>query len=200
MLGLFLGRELGAVALVEQARDFPLAIEDALALHFGRVRGQHRPHLGSGEKPGELRRTDAGFLGTGQRQRQAAFARRGPGAGMGAAAADVVLVLGDVGQVREVTEGAHHHVGAFARQAAQQGIHFLARRAVGIAMEAQREPADLLDAIENFGAFLFAHGVAEQAAEQADVVAQGLVLVGAGVRAHLRAFSRARLSSIARSR
>jgi UDP-N-acetylmuramyl pentapeptide synthase len=79
---------------------------------------------------------------------------------MGAAAADVVLVLGDVGQVREVAEGAHHQVGALARQAAQQGIHFLARRAVGIAMEAQREPADLLDAVEDLGALLFAHGVA----------------------------------------
>jgi hypothetical protein len=38
----------------------------------------------------------------------------------------------------------------------------------------------VLDALEQFGALLLAHGVAEQAAEQADVVAQGLVLVGRG--------------------
>jgi hypothetical protein len=42
-----------------------------------------------------------------------------------AAAADVVLVLGDVGQVREVAEGAHHQVGALARQARAAGHSFL---------------------------------------------------------------------------
>jgi hypothetical protein len=60
----------------------------------------------------------------------------------------------------------------------QHGFHFLARGGVVVAVQAQREAADLLDALEEPGALLLAHGVAEQAAEQADVVAQGLVLVG----------------------
>jgi hypothetical protein len=65
------------------------------------------------------------------------------------------------------------------------------------------EAADLLDAVEEFGALLLAHGVAEQAAEQADVVAQGLVLVGGngvGVVIICGFQSSLRLSSIARSR
>jgi hypothetical protein len=101
VLGLFFGRELGAVALVEQARDLPLAVEDALALHFGRMRGQHRAHLGAGEEIAQLAGIDAGGQRALQGQGQAALARRGAGAGMGARAADVVLVLGDVGQVEK---------------------------------------------------------------------------------------------------
>jgi hypothetical protein len=54
MLGLLFGRQFGAVALIQQSGDFPLRIEDALALHLGRMGGQHRPHLGAGEEPGEL--------------------------------------------------------------------------------------------------------------------------------------------------
>ena len=51
-------------------------------------------------------------------------------------------------------------------------------------MEADRGLADVLDELEGLLALLFAHRVAEDAAEQADVVAQRLVLVvglGAGV-------------------
>ena len=47
-----------------------------------------------------------------------------------------------------------------------------------VAMEADRGLADALDEIEHLAAFLLAHGVAEQAAEQADVVAQRRVLFG----------------------
>ena len=200
MLGLLFGRELGAVALVEQARDLPLAVEDALPLHFGRVRGQHRAHLGAGKEIAQLRRVDAGAQRALQGQGQAAFARRGAGAGISARATDVVLVLGDVGQVREIAEGAHHHVGVLARQLAQHGIHFLARGGVVVAMQAQGEAADLFDAVEEFDSLLLAHGVAEQAAEQADVVLQGLVLAGFGcglVHVHFRVCRRAQLSSIA---
>jgi hypothetical protein len=85
----------------------------------------------------------------------------------------------------------------------QHGIEFGARGAVVVAVDAQRQLADLLDAVEDLRAFLFAHGVAEQAAKQADVLAQRLVLVGGnGVRFghHLRPCRSLRLSSMALSR
>jgi hypothetical protein len=205
VLGLFLRRQIGAVALVEQARDLPLAIEDALALYFGRVRGQHRPHLGALEEIAQRAGIGTGTERPLHRQRQAALAWLRAGADVGARTADVVLVLGDVGQVRKVAEGPHHHVGPLARQLLQHGLHLLARGKVVVAMKAQRKAADLLDALEKFGAFLLAHGVAEQAAEQADVVAQRLILVGGGSgRGHVHGCfaccRRAWLSWIARSR
>ena len=96
-----------------------------------------------------------------------------------AAAADVVLVFGDVGQVREIGERAHHRVGLFARQLVQQRGEFGAGLRVVPAAEAHRGLAHGLDHVEDFLAFLCAHDVAEQAPEQADVFLQRFVLVGA---------------------
>ena len=175
---LLLRGELLAVPLVEQALDFPLVLQHALALHLGGVGGEDRRDEGVGEKVGHRLGIDPGFGEALQGVVQAAFPGRGVGQVVGAAPPDVVLVLGDVGEVGEEAEGAHHHVGAFARQRAQPGLHLVARRRIAVAMEAQGEAADLLDAGEQVLALLLAHGVAEQAPEQADVLPQGLVLVG----------------------
>ena len=53
---------------------------------------------------------------------------------------------------------------------------------VVVAVEAHRSLADAFDQVENVGAFLGAHGVAKDAAEHADIVAQRgvLVLIGEG--------------------
>ena len=66
------------------------------------------------------------------------------------------------------------------RESAVAGHIVIACGGIVVAMETQGELADFLDALEHGDAFLLAHGVAEQAAEQADVVAQGLVLIRAG--------------------
>ena len=93
-------------------------------------------------------------------------------------AADVMLVLGDVGEVREVAEGADDLDGLAARQAVQRRFELAPRRVVLVAVEADRRLADALDDVEDRLAFLLADRVAEDPAEQADVVAQRKVLVG----------------------
>jgi hypothetical protein len=85
----------------------------------------------------------------------------------------VVLVFGDVRQVREVAEGAHHVDGLVAGQGIERGLQLAAGGVVFVAAEADRALADRLDQVEHGLALLGAHGVAEHAAEQADVVAEG---------------------------
>jgi hypothetical protein len=177
----FLGRE-RQVALGQQARDVVLGVQDGLALHFGRVRGQHRRDQRVAQES-----LDRGFVDTGALQ---AFERVGDrrrlrfrtGQQMRAAAAYVVLVFGDVGQVRKVGKGAHDRVGLFARELCQQRGELGAGLGVNLAAEAHRGLANGLDQGEHGFAFLVAQHVAEQAAEQADVFLQGRVLVGAGGR------------------
>ncbi len=177
----FFGGELHAVALVEQAGDGHLAVEDALALHLGGVGGEHRRHLGGVEEGGQLATAHAGLEGALQSVGKAAFLGRRAGDLVGAGAADVVLVFGDVRQVREVAEGAHHVDGLVAGQRIEGGLQLAAGGVVLVAAEADRALADRLDQVEHGLALLGAHGVAEHPAKQADVVAEGQVLVFAGV-------------------
>ena len=103
-LGL-LRRQLHAFAPVEQRRDLHLAVHRALAPHFGRMRGQHRADQGVGEESAQLGGLMPALSRVGQRLGERA--RRGDEPAPRAAhLADVVLVLGDVGEVREIAEGA----------------------------------------------------------------------------------------------
>ena len=126
-------------------------------------------------------RRDTGGLDAFQRMHQAAFARLRTGQVVGAAAADVMLVFGDVGQMQEVGKGPDHGDHRLAWQLVEDLFQRCAGGGVQIAVEADRRLADVLDHIENSIAFLFSHGVAEQAAEQADVVAQRQVFFFLGV-------------------
>lgn len=104
------------IALGQQAGDLALRVENALALHFGRVGRQHRhDQRGVEEAPQRIAR-EALVGRRQQRAQQAARLRRRAGQRVHAAAAVMVLVFGDVGQVREVAEGAHHRGGLVARQ------------------------------------------------------------------------------------
>src|SRR5258708_38690514 len=58
------------------------------------------------------------------------------------------------------------------------GLEFLTRRYLGVAMEPQRGLADALDNSEDLIAFLVAHRFAEDTAKQPYVVTQRRVLVG----------------------
>jgi hypothetical protein len=104
--GAFLRRQ-RQVALGQQAGDVVLGVEDALALHLGRVGRQHRRDQRVLEEGATVARgTPARSL-----QREATLpSARAAGQQVGAAAADVVLVFRDVGQVREIGKRAHHGI------------------------------------------------------------------------------------------
>ena len=79
------------------------------------------------------------------------------------AAAQVVLVFGDVGQVAEVAEGADHRHRLVGREVLQQPVKHAAGRGVGLQPVGHRELPDAFDELESFHAFLLADDVAEDA-------------------------------------
>ena len=173
--GEFLRRELRAFAGLQQALELHLQVAHALALHFGRVRGEHRHDHAVTQDPGQGRGIDADRRQPVERLRQAAVGR-GLAVDVGPAPPPaVVQVLGQVGQVREVAEGPHHDHGLLAAQPVEQAFEVLPRRHVVVAAEGDRALPHALDQLERGPAFLLAHRVAEQPAEQADVVAQRAV-------------------------
>ncbi|MNV49508.1 hypothetical protein D3C71_1414660 [compost metagenome] len=97
---------------------------------------------------------------------------------MHGAAADVVAVFGQVGQVTEVGEGADHAHRLVARQRLEQLLERAVGLLVGVAAEGHRELAHLLDQFVGGHALLVPDHIAQNTAKQADVVNQGLVLVG----------------------
>ncbi len=113
--------------------------------------------------------------------RHGAFARRRQGTrggeGVRAAAADVMLILGDIGEVREKAEGADQLQRLIARQGVERALQLLARGAVLVAAETNRTPADTLDRLERGVALLLAHRVAEDATEETNVLAQRQILL-----------------------
>ncbi|MHC2408939.1 hypothetical protein ACVJGC_001530 [Bradyrhizobium diazoefficiens] len=166
--GLVLGQR-DPLAAVEQASDLHLAVHGALAADLGRVRGQHRADERGLEEVAQGVRADARGLGMRQRVRQHAGAAV-LGCGAGAHLADVVLVLGDVGEVGEIAEGADdpHRLGG--RHAVEDLLELAAGEPVLVAVEPDRGLADALDQVEQVGALLVAHRVAQDASEQANVV------------------------------
>ena len=174
-----LRRELDAVALVEQPRDLHLAVDRALAADLGRMRRQHRRCRARwAKKACSCSREMPAPAGATERIGHRALARRRLGHGVGAGAADVVLVLGDVGEMREIAEGADDAERLIGRQAAHDRLQLLPRGLVGVAVELHAGAPDVLDQLEHRVAFLGPHRVAQDAAEQPDVVAQREVLLG----------------------
>ncbi len=94
------------------------------------------------------------------------------------AAADEVTVLGDVRQVREVTEGADDADRLIVGQVAQEVVEGAAGVGVGAEAEGDRETADLFDEVEVLRAVVLADDVAEEAAEESRVVDERSVLLG----------------------
>src|SRR5580692_4200524 len=109
--------------------------------------------------------------------RHRALARRRGGEGMRPGTADVVLVLGDVGEMREEAERTDQVQRLIARQGVEHPFELLPRGAVLVAAKADRALADALDGVERRVTLLLTHRVAEDAAEQPDVLAQRQVLV-----------------------
>jgi hypothetical protein len=103
---------------------------------------------------------------------------------MRARPADVMLVFGDIGEVREVAEGAADQDGVVGREIIEDCLQLLTRALVLVAAEPDGRLPDALDGREHRLAFLLAHGIAEDAPDQADIITQRLVLIGQLVRFH----------------
>ena len=179
---LLIGGELswidGAVALVEQIGDLQFAQPRALPPDFGRMGGEHRAHQRVIEELGERFRLDAHLAGALKRIRERTGAGRGAGDRMGAVATDVMLIFGDVGEMREIAVGARDRERLVSVEAVERRLELAPRAYLVVAMEANRGLPDLLDQFENLFTLLLAHGVAEDSPEQTDVLAQRNVLLG----------------------
>lgn len=101
---------------------------------------------------------------------------------MGTRATDVVLVLSQVGEVREGAEGADNLGRLIVREPVQDRFELLSRGCVVVAMEADGRPVDAFNDVEHLLTLLLADDAAQDAAEQADVLAERFVPVTIQVR------------------
>jgi len=85
-------------------------------------------------------------------------------------------VFGNVGKVGKITEGPHDAHGLAGRHAVEDEFELAPGGFIVIAVKTDRGLPDALDQIEHVGAFLIAHGVAEDAPKQPDVIPQPCVL------------------------
>src|ERR1700680_4670761 len=92
-------------------------------------------------------------------------ARRRPGEGMRARSATVMLILGDVGEVREVAERPCDLHCLTGPQIVQDGLQCAPRRLVIVAMEADRRLPNAFDDIEDRFSLLLSDSVAKNTAE-----------------------------------
>src|SRR5208283_2791178 len=165
-------------ALVEKSGDLEFAGQRALAAHFRWVRGEHGADQRAVEEGAEPLGLDARLARALKGESERARAGSGAENRMHPVAADVMLVLGDVGEMREIAERAHDRERLVGAQAVEDRLELAPRAGLVVAVEADGSLADLLDERVGLLALLLAHRVAEDAAEQADVVPQRAVLVG----------------------
>jgi hypothetical protein len=96
---------------------------------------------------------------------------------MGSGTADVVPILGDIGEMREEAEGSNDQNRDCRGQAVQCRFEVVACRSVLVSAEADRALANLLDDVEDRVAALLAYRVPKDSAEQPDVIAQREIFV-----------------------
>ena len=183
--GNFLAREPHAFAPVQQIRNLHFAIKRAFAPHLGRVGGQHRTDQGAIEEVPQRRSADTGVARAADRMSDGSGTRRCTGERVRPCSANMMLILGNVGEMGEVTERPHDPHRLSGRQIVQERLQRVASGFVVVAMEANRQLPNTLDDVEDRLSFALANGVAENSAEQPDVVTQGPVLVGACIRNRL---------------
>ncbi len=171
------GQRIGRIHAPQPLGDGELAVERALPLHLGGMRGQHRVDADRAQVRRRLVARGAALARFHEKPADGGRQRRRAVAPVVAVAPDVVAVLGDVGQQREIAEGAHHRHRLLGAEAIERRRKELTRGAVFEAPARHGKLADLLDQLERGVALVGADGVAEEPAEEADVLAQPGVLV-----------------------
>ena len=152
------------VALAHELGDGALGIEDALALHLGGVGGEHGCDVGAAQGGRDVGRALVGAVQPLEAHRQRAFLLVA-GPFMDQAPAHVVAVLGDVGQVREVAEGADHAHRLVGRQVLQQPVEHAPGAGILLQPVGHRQLAHAFDQLEGVLAFLLADDLAEDPAQ-----------------------------------
>ena len=177
-----------AIGLRQQRGNLHLAVNRAFAAHFGRMGGQHRTNECRIKKLLDCLHRQTSFARQLQAMGQCAAPGGGSGNGMGAGAADMMLVFGNIGQMREIAESADDQGFLVGRQPIEQGFQLAPPFGIIILVKTDRRLADALDQIEHRRPFLIADGIAENAAKPANILAQRLVLVVG--RRHVHGWSR----------
>jgi hypothetical protein len=103
---------------------------------------------------------------------------------VGSRPADVMLVFGDVGELRKVAESADDLDVLTMREAIQCRFEFEPRGFIFFPVKPNRDPANVLNDREDRLAFLAAHRIAKNAAEQTNIVTQRQILVGSFEQIH----------------
>src|SRR5262245_25510885 len=133
--------------------------------------GEYRANDGIGEKVLQLGTGNACITSASKRVGHGAFARRRSGQRVGSCPADVMLVFGDVGELRKVAESADDLDVSTMREAIQCRLELVPRGFIFVAVETDRGLANALHDCENRLAFLAADRIAKNAAEKADILA-----------------------------
>ena len=151
----------------QQVGDSAFGVERAAALHLGRMRRQHGRDIRFRQRLLDALGRDAG--GAQPLETIGEAARLGLRL-MGCAPAQEMAVLGDIGEMGKISEGADDRGGLRRRQALQQGVQLAAGLGIRPALARDGKPANPFDPLVNPLALLFAHGIAENLAEQPDVL------------------------------
>ncbi|MNT00019.1 hypothetical protein D3C72_1344350 [compost metagenome] len=162
-----------AVAAVQQGADRADAVDDALAPHLGRVGGQDRRDQGGGQQVAHRRPVYPRRIQPLQRAlgRVGAFAGRG----LLARAALARPVLGDIGQQGEGGEAVGQADGLIQRQVLEQGLQLRGVVRGRVAVIGHRGLTHRLDPVIEVLPALVTDHLAEQGAQQADLIAQSVV-------------------------
>ena len=90
-------------------------------------------------------------------------------------ARDIVVLVGDIGEIQELAESPRHRYQLLAAQVQQQGLQLIARPG-GALPRALGKAADLLDELQEFLSLGGGDGIAQHPAQQTDIAPQGGVI------------------------
>ena len=154
-----------------------LTLKNGFAGNLGRMRSKHGRNQGHIKKFADLLHRNPGIVQSIKRIRHAAFLRRRPLEFMRTATADMVLILGNIGQMQKIAERAHHRDHRITGQSVEKGLELrtFLRLKLGIGVMAQqnRGLTDMLNESKTILTLTVAHHISEQATEQADVFSEG---------------------------
>ena len=177
-------REGRVIPFGEERGDLALAVEDALALHLGRVGGEHRGDMRRAQHRRHRVVVDAGAMQPPERRLEAAVRIASAGQEVGARQALHVLILGDVRKLGKERRRVHRKQAVVVAEAGEHHLEVTARLHLLLATEAHSRAPDRFDFPQRVVSGLLRDRLAEEAAEKTDVGAQAVrsrVLVHEGL-------------------